>query len=55
MIGTRAVPETSASLVRRGDILHLVGDSTKLRRATDWAPAITLEQTLQELVDAQAD
>jgi GDP-4-dehydro-6-deoxy-D-mannose reductase len=55
MIGTLAVPETSASLVRREDIPHLVGDSTKLRRATDWAPAITLEQTLQELVDAQAD
>jgi GDP-D-mannose dehydratase len=43
------------ALVRGVDIPHLVGDSTKLRRATGWAPAISLERTLQELVDAEAD
>ena len=43
------------SLVRSADIPHLVGDSTKLRRATGWAPTISLDRTLQELVDAQAD
>ena len=37
------------------DIPHLVGDSTKLRRATGWAPAISLDQTLRGLVDAEAD
>ncbi len=55
MIGTAAVPEPSAELVRAADIPHLVGDSTKLRRAAGWAPAISFEQTLRELVDAQAD
>jgi GDP-4-dehydro-6-deoxy-D-mannose reductase len=55
LIGTRAVPAADPSLVRSADIPHLVGDSTKLRRATGWAPAISLERTLQELVDAQTD
>lgn len=53
--GTAAVPRPDPSLMRGADIPHLVGDSTKLRRATGWAPTIPLEQTLRELVDAQAD
>jgi len=55
LIGTPAVPAPDPSLVRSADIPHLVGDSTKLRRATGWAPTISLDRTLQELVDAQAD
>jgi GDP-4-dehydro-6-deoxy-D-mannose reductase len=55
LIGTAAVPETSAGLVRSTDIPHLVGDSTKLRRVAGWTPSSAFEQTLQELVDAQAD
>jgi GDP-4-dehydro-6-deoxy-D-mannose reductase len=54
-LGVTAVPVTDPSLARRSDIPHLVGDSTKLRRAAGWVPAFSLEQTLQELVDAQAD
>jgi GDP-4-dehydro-6-deoxy-D-mannose reductase len=49
------VPVPDPALVRRADIPHLVGDSTKLRRSTGWAPAITLEQMLQGLLDAEAD
>jgi GDP-4-dehydro-6-deoxy-D-mannose reductase len=55
LIGTRARPAPDASLRRASDIPHLVGDSTKLRRATGWAPSISLEQTLRRLVDAEAD
>ena len=55
LIGVRAEPEPDPALARRNDILHLVGDSTKLRRATGWAPARTLEQTLRGLLDAEAD
>ncbi len=55
IIGTGAEPRPDPSLVRSDDIPYLVGDSTKLRRATGWAPAISVEQTLRELVDAQAD
>jgi GDP-4-dehydro-6-deoxy-D-mannose reductase len=55
LVGTEAAPVADPALMRRTDIPHLVGDSTKLRRATGWAPAISLEQTLQGLVDAETD
>jgi GDP-4-dehydro-6-deoxy-D-mannose reductase len=55
LIGVRVEPEVEPSLARASDIPHLVGDSTKLRRATGWAPARSLEQTLRGLVDAEAD
>jgi GDP-4-dehydro-6-deoxy-D-mannose reductase len=55
LIGSAAVPVPDPSLVRATDIPHLVGDSTKLRRATSWAPTISFDRTLQGLVDAQAD
>ena len=54
MIGVQVEPEIEPSLARAGDIAHLVGDSTKLRRATGWAPSRSLEQTLRGLVDAEA-
>ncbi|CAN5807755.1 GDP-mannose 4,6-dehydratase [soil metagenome] len=49
-----AEAEVEASLARASDLPHLVGDSTKLRRATGWAPSRSLEQTLRGLVDAEA-
>ncbi len=55
LIGVRARPEPDPALRRASDIPHLVGDSTKLRRATGWAPSISMEQTLRRLVDAEAD
>ncbi|MFL5402722.1 MAG: NAD-dependent epimerase/dehydratase family protein [Gemmatimonadales bacterium] len=54
LIGVPAQPVPDPTLVRPGDIVHLVGDSTKLRNATGWAPTVTLDQTLREVVDAQA-
>lgn len=55
LIGVAAEPVPDPSLVRTADIPHLVGDPAKLTRATGWTPAISFEQTLQGLVDAQAD
>jgi GDP-4-dehydro-6-deoxy-D-mannose reductase len=55
LVGVAAEPEPDPALARRSDIPHLVGDSTKLRRASGWAPARTLQQTLRGLVDAEAD
>jgi GDP-4-dehydro-6-deoxy-D-mannose reductase len=55
MLEVSAEPAPDPALARGSDIPHLVGDSTKLRRATGWAPTRTLQQTLQELVDAEAD
>jgi GDP-4-dehydro-6-deoxy-D-mannose reductase len=53
--GIRAVPEVDAEFTRPADIPHLVGDATKLRKATSWQPRIALEQTLKDLVNAQTD
>ena len=55
LIGCRARAEADASLVRPGEIAHLVGDNSKLKAATGWSPAFTLDQTLRDVVDAQAD
>jgi GDP-4-dehydro-6-deoxy-D-mannose reductase len=55
LIGVDAVPVVDASLVRPADISVLIGDPSKLRAATGWTPQIPFEQTLQDLVDAQAD
>jgi GDP-4-dehydro-6-deoxy-D-mannose reductase len=55
VIGVEAEPVTDPALVRPEDIAHLVGDATKLPRATGWSPTITLEQTLRDMVDAQTN
>lgn len=54
LVGVQVAPEVVPSLARASDIPHLVGDSTKLRRATGWAPSRSLEQILRGLVDAEA-
>lgn len=55
LAGVDAVPEPDPALRRSGDIPHLVGDPTKLRRATGWRPTRTLDLTLRDVVDAEAD
>lgn len=54
LLGVEAVGVEDASLVRPADIPVLVGDASRLRAATGWRPAIAFEQTLQDLIDAQA-
>jgi GDP-4-dehydro-6-deoxy-D-mannose reductase len=54
MVGIRAEPVPDPALVRANDIPHLVGDPSKLRRTTGWSPTLSLEQTLRDMVDAQA-
>jgi GDP-4-dehydro-6-deoxy-D-mannose reductase len=54
-VGHRVIPERDAALARGVDIPHLVGDSGKLRAATGWSPRFTLDQTLQLMLDAEAD
>ncbi|HEV8356965.1 MAG TPA: GDP-mannose 4,6-dehydratase [Gemmatimonadales bacterium] len=54
LVGWRVIVEYDSGLARRADILHLVGDAGKLHAATGWAPRIPLDQTLQDLLDAQA-
>ncbi len=55
LVGVKAEPKPDPSLMRKADVPHLVGDSTKLRRATGWAPTIALDETLRGMVDAEAD
>jgi GDP-4-dehydro-6-deoxy-D-mannose reductase len=55
LVGVEPVAEIDPSLVRAADIPCLVGDATKLRSATGWAPRHSLEETLKEVVDAQTD
>ena len=50
-----AVPRPDPSLARPVDITHLVGDAAQLRAATGWSPRMTLDQTLRQMIDAQAD
>jgi nucleoside-diphosphate-sugar epimerase len=54
MVGVPVQPVPDPSLIRSGDIGYLVGNATKLTRATGWSPRIPLDQTLREMVDAEA-
>lgn len=51
----RLIVESDPELSRPNDIRHLVGDPGKLRAETGWQPSIPFEQTLEDLLDAQAD
>ena len=55
LFGWTVTAEPDARLLRRSDIRHLIGDPAKLRAATGWIPQIPLDQTLRDLLDAQAD
>jgi GDP-4-dehydro-6-deoxy-D-mannose reductase len=48
-------PVPDPVLTRNLDVPYLVGDPAKLERATGWRPAITLDETLRGVVDAEAD
>jgi GDP-4-dehydro-6-deoxy-D-mannose reductase len=52
-VGVDVRPEPDPALMRRADLPYLIGDSTKLRRATGWAPAISMDQTLRDMLDAE--
>jgi GDP-4-dehydro-6-deoxy-D-mannose reductase len=52
--GVRVLPEPDPSLLRANDVPHLVGDPAKMTSETGWSAARPLDQTLRDLVDAQA-
>jgi GDP-4-dehydro-6-deoxy-D-mannose reductase len=43
--------ETDAARLRPQDVPVLVGDSSRLREATGWAPAIPFERMIDDLLD----
>jgi len=55
LLGICAIPEAAPDLMRPADSPHLVGDAAKLRAATGWSPRRALDETLREVLDAQAD
>lgn len=55
LLDLRIILESDPALLRANDISYLVGDPTRIRRAIGWAPTVPLEQTLKDLLDAQAD
>lgn len=55
ILGVPAEPEPDPALQRRSDLPYLVGDATQLRQRTGWLPRIAFDQTLQDVVNAQAD
>jgi GDP-4-dehydro-6-deoxy-D-mannose reductase len=54
-LGVRPIAEADPELMRAVDIPYLIGDATKLRLATGWTPRYSLEDTLKDVLDAQAD
>jgi GDP-4-dehydro-6-deoxy-D-mannose reductase len=48
--GVSASLESDPALVRRVDVPALVGDATKLRAATGWAPRRTLDDLIDDLI-----
>ncbi len=54
LVGADARPETDPTLTRSADLPHLVGDASKLRQATGWQPTLSFDETLRDLVNAQA-
>jgi nucleoside-diphosphate-sugar epimerase len=55
LAGWQPILEVDAADVRPDAVPHLVGDGAKLRAATGWAPRRSLDETLQDVLDAQAD
>lgn len=55
LLGVSVRPVTDPALTRTADVPHLVGDSTKLRQATGWEPSLSFDQSLRDLVNAQAN
>ncbi|MCH6547277.1 MAG: GDP-mannose 4,6-dehydratase [Gemmatimonadetes bacterium] len=53
--GHRVLPETDTSLMRSVDLPYLVGDGTKIAEAVGWKSKVPLDQTLAEVVNAQAN
>lgn len=54
LVGIDARPDPDPALKRAADLPWLVGDPGRLLDATGWRPAFTLDQTLKDVVDAQA-
>jgi GDP-4-dehydro-6-deoxy-D-mannose reductase len=55
LLGAEVEPVPDPVLTRNLDVPYLVGDPTKLGRATGWRATLTLDETLRGVIDAEAD
>ena len=55
LVGARVEPVVDPALVRTADIPYLVGNASRLAGETGWKPRYSLDQTLRDLTNAQAD
>jgi GDP-4-dehydro-6-deoxy-D-mannose reductase len=55
LAGWQPILEVDSADVRPDTVPHLVGDGAKLRAATGWSPRHTLDEVLQDVLDAQAN
>jgi nucleoside-diphosphate-sugar epimerase len=55
LAGWQPILEVDSADVRPDAVPYLVGDAGKLRRATGWAPRRSLDETLTDVLDAEAD
>lgn len=54
-VGVDAAVESDPALVRPVDVPALVGDATRLRTTTSWAPRHSFDALLDDLIAAQSD
>ena len=54
LVGVNAILNSDAALVRPAEVPILIGDATKLRRATGWSPRFTLDSIIEDLIRAAA-
>ena len=54
LVGVDAILSTDATLVRPAEVPILIGDATKLRRATGWSPRFTFDSIIEDLIRAAA-
>jgi GDP-4-dehydro-6-deoxy-D-mannose reductase len=54
LVGVDAILNTDAALVRPVEVPILIGDATKLRRATGWSPRFALDSIIDDLIRAAA-
>lgn len=54
LVGVDAILNTDAALVRPAEVPILIGDATKLRRATGWSPQLTLDSIIEDVIRAAA-
>jgi len=55
LLDHRVIVEPDPNLLRSNDLQYLVGDPSRIRGEMGWDPTIAVDQTLKDVLDAQAN